>query len=1032
MLFRSVCVVFCLFTAVFGYNHPEIEWKTVTTEHFRIHFYDKTESSVYATWKIAEEAYSVLSEIYNYQVRDKISISLANYDDYSNGWADWTSGCIMIWIPDSRFDLRSNTTWLRNVITHELAHIVSLEAKKKMQLLDIVAGFNISTPDEQITIEEPFARVSLYPAWLSEGIAQYEAEALGQDCWDSRREMVLRSAILENKALSLEEMAHFNHDMLGNEMAYNQGFAFSKYIAEQVGSDFLRGLFRVGASEVTNVPRFFAERAGKSLPQLYQAWTDSLRQVYSSKIPANPTPTKLLWGKGTANLSPEVSPDGNYLAWFTDHKDDAGRTDLIIAKHGSFKPLTRIQYAHTANSFSPQSDKVYFLKSRSPNKQGSFFNDIYCYDLKTGKEQRLTRNARVYDLAALPGAKGIACVRFRDGAFGLELYDLASNTFSTLVPGTAGEPCMHLATNPQNPDELYFSKIVNGISGIYKLTLSTKDVASITSGVAQEETPYYGKDGRIYFSADYDGIFNIYSVAADGTDLKRHTRCTGGLFSPSVGSDGTLFCSRYSASGFSIVEITPESVPYQVPESYHCTFKPLPAPKGKVTIKSRPYEPQKLRSLWEMHLFGDIYLNRSLFTKQYIPDSDTSQYLIGAQLFRMSSDALQKKTKYFGIGIGLARVDFESDDDANGYSLTNTLNYSPKNEIIPQGLTDKRLLYDRVHGVTATPAERVRSTSRTELNKLNSVYKTGAMQQFDDSEDEDEETASLPFIPIISPVLGWESRSGAATTGLELSAQMVLIFPQQISAITYAQWQVARDLQVGLAAQLYSQPFFGVPLCGAIPLMLSWQRVGYINQDIHYNYADVSYLTFMAGPSILPALQITHDQRYAENDTTVTMPTGLITGIDCMHSFSIAKYASLQVYTYDALVYNNKPVMDNGMVLDGVSRTYFSSQTGVRTVFPIVRTINRRCLWYWDALYGNIGYTFSMYTNGEFFDSLSSYSREIMTDKNHTPNAEVGHFISAGFEMGHYKTYLFFKRLSFDYSFEILRKINTFTITAGM
>ena len=113
---------FCFFILTFfslasAFNHPEIEWKSVSTEHFRINFYDATEPVVYATWKIAEETYQALIQYYGYVLKDRINITLADYDDYSNGMAGWTEANIVIWVPDSRFDLRSSTTWLRNVIT---------------------------------------------------------------------------------------------------------------------------------------------------------------------------------------------------------------------------------------------------------------------------------------------------------------------------------------------------------------------------------------------------------------------------------------------------------------------------------------------------------------------------------------------------------------------------------------------------------------------------------------------------------------------------------------------------------------------------------------------------------------------------------------------------------------------------------------------------------------------------------------------------------------------------------------------------
>lgn len=165
-----------LFRSSFGYNHPEISWKSVSTEHFIINYCDATEPAVYATWKIAEKSYKTLSKLFAYDKKGKIHISLADYDDYSNGWADWTAGNIMIWLPDSRFDLRGNSVWLQNVITHELTHILSLEKRKSYQLIDIGVSLQITTPDEQYGISEPFAGSTLLPSWFAEGIAQHESE----------------------------------------------------------------------------------------------------------------------------------------------------------------------------------------------------------------------------------------------------------------------------------------------------------------------------------------------------------------------------------------------------------------------------------------------------------------------------------------------------------------------------------------------------------------------------------------------------------------------------------------------------------------------------------------------------------------------------------------------------------------------------------------------------------------------------------------------------------------------------------------
>ena len=55
----------CGVGVVHAFNHPEIEWKSVSTANFVINYYDKTEPAVYATWKIAEESFEVVSALFD-------------------------------------------------------------------------------------------------------------------------------------------------------------------------------------------------------------------------------------------------------------------------------------------------------------------------------------------------------------------------------------------------------------------------------------------------------------------------------------------------------------------------------------------------------------------------------------------------------------------------------------------------------------------------------------------------------------------------------------------------------------------------------------------------------------------------------------------------------------------------------------------------------------------------------------------------------------------------------------------------------
>lgn len=232
---KILLIILAFAICSFSYNHPELDWKTVTSKNFSIIYNESTEPALYACWKIAEEAYNKYVRVYKYPEGQKINLILADEDDYSNGLASWTDNTIKIWIPDSRFDLRDMSVWLRDVIYHEVAHIMSMEKNPNMQMLYWVMGGGYYSQDLNVEYMEPIAKFAFMPLWFSEGTAQLRSDELGGDCRDSRREMVLRDAAINKRLLTLDEMGHFTHDMIGNELVYNQGYSFTKYLEANFG-----------------------------------------------------------------------------------------------------------------------------------------------------------------------------------------------------------------------------------------------------------------------------------------------------------------------------------------------------------------------------------------------------------------------------------------------------------------------------------------------------------------------------------------------------------------------------------------------------------------------------------------------------------------------------------------------------------------------------------------------------------------------------------------------------------------------------
>ena len=107
-------------------NHPELEWQTIETDHFVIHFHQGTERSAREAAEVAEYVYQPIVDLYDFIPKTKTDIVIQDVDDYSNGAAFFFENRIEIWARPLDYDLRGSHRWIQGVISHEFTHIVQL------------------------------------------------------------------------------------------------------------------------------------------------------------------------------------------------------------------------------------------------------------------------------------------------------------------------------------------------------------------------------------------------------------------------------------------------------------------------------------------------------------------------------------------------------------------------------------------------------------------------------------------------------------------------------------------------------------------------------------------------------------------------------------------------------------------------------------------------------------------------------------------------------------------------------------------
>ena len=541
-------------------NHTELDWKTIETEHFSVTYHQGLETSARRTAKIAEEIYHPVTALYNYEPQNPIHFIVQDTDDISNGAAYFYDNKIVIWALPMDYDLRGTHNWLRDVVTHEFTHIVSLQAAMRFNRNipalyfqwfryenerrdDVVRGF----PNGIVSY--PYAGLTV-PLWFAEGVAQYNSNTLEYDHWDSHRDMLLRERSLSGSLLNLDEMAVFGKTGIGNESVYNQGYSFISYIADRFGEQSIGRMAKAFSSKLPiSISGAIKEATGIEGNMVFEDWKRKIGNIYSHNtkiIKQNLVEGTEISKGGAANLFPSWSGDGNKIAYLSSKEHISfGRTDLMLfsVEDGSTEKIA--SSVNTSPSWSPDKNELVYGRIGKPDKHGSTYFDLYLYDINKKKEKRLTRGSRGRYPVFSPNGREIAFVTTNDGASRLMVFDKESETIRELLRFSGIRQVYKLDWSPDGESILFETSTENG-RDIALVDADGTDFRMLRNSPADERHPVFSPDGeKIYYSSDKTGIFNIYSYDLTNDETSQWTNVTGGAFMPTVSSKGELGYSRF-------------------------------------------------------------------------------------------------------------------------------------------------------------------------------------------------------------------------------------------------------------------------------------------------------------------------------------------------------------------------------------------------------------------------------------------------------------------------------------------------------
>ena len=554
----------------FRYNHPEIDWQTFDTDHFQIHFYDGTESTAREGAYVAEQIFSHVTGLYDYEPPTKTDIIFTDTDDISNGAAYYYDNKIIIWASPLDFELRGSHRWLQNVITHEFAHIVSLQKAMKAGIKfpgayfqwmdyedekrqDVLYGF----PQKLVSYPLPGTTV---PPWLAEGSAQYMFAGANWDHWDSHRDMILRDRILYDNLLSFTEMNTFGKKGIGNESTYNAGFALCRFIAENYGADALKQIM----VELSNPLQFSINKAieqvtGVSGVQLFDDFKESIDNQYNKStqsIRLNEVKGEILVKKGTANLHPKWSPGGKKIAYISNKENDYfGQTDLFLYDLEKQKSKKLDGGALFAPSWHSSGKYIYYTKKPTiPNRHGSKYFDIYVYDLEKKKEKRITRHQRAYNPVFISSDSSLAFLSSHDGSQNIYHLNLKTEKITKLTDYDNHSILRGLSYDLEN-HRLLYNRTQHHYRDIYFYSFMDSSTEVLFANELWDERDINYSNGELIYSDDRSGIYNLRI-----DDEHYVTNVSGGAFMPDVNVNGDIVYSLYENGQYKIALLSDSQI----------------------------------------------------------------------------------------------------------------------------------------------------------------------------------------------------------------------------------------------------------------------------------------------------------------------------------------------------------------------------------------------------------------------------------------------------------------------------------------
>jgi Tol biopolymer transport system component len=578
----------------FGQNkvqYKNFDFKVLKTDHFDIYYYPEEEAAAKIASRLAERWYGRLSQLLTHELRGRQALIL-----YASGphfrqtnavegeLGEGTGGVTEAYKRRIILPFAGPLESTDHVLGHELVHAFQYD----------ITGTNVSSNT---------AGALALPLWFIEGMAEY----LSVGPVDPHTAMWMRESARREKLPSIKNLDDPNF------FPYRYGQALWAFIGGKYGDRAVGSLLRAGAV-ARDYDEAFKAVLGVDAEELSKLWNDAEFAAYRPIAEKTKMPSSFARGViakggtgGELNVSPELSPDGSRVMFFSEK--DLFSIDLYLADAVSGKIIRKV----TDTATDPHFESLQFLGSAGawdPTGKLFVFPGISKGDpvltivnVDSGRQEREIRVKELDEILnptwSADGQR-IAFSGLVGGLNDLFVYDLSAGALKRLTNDVYAE--LDPAWSPDGQRIAFATDRYTTNLGLLQSGPPRIAIMDLASGEVREAagfrdakniSPQWTKDGRgLFFLSDRQGITNVYRVSLDGGEPTQLTNLLTGVsgitaLSPAMSAAaGRVIFSAYEEDGYNLYALETDALTSGTPlvdlPQYAGILPPRTKPEGPV------------------------------------------------------------------------------------------------------------------------------------------------------------------------------------------------------------------------------------------------------------------------------------------------------------------------------------------------------------------------------------------------------------------------------------------------------------------